>query len=178
MSGNAAKEDRRIRRTRDALGDALVALLQETPFESITVQDVLDRAGVGRSTFYAHYRDKDDLLLTDAEEFFAFISTLLERTGEKPGRVAPVREFFAHVAEVRRLYDALLASGRGQEILELGQGHFARAIEERLPQTEGRAALAHALAGALFSLLTWWVRRGMPGSPEEMDALFHRLVHP
>src|SRR5260370_16508644 len=105
MSGNAAKEDRRIRRTRDALGDALVALLQETPFESITVQDVLDRAGVGRSTFYAHYRDKDDLLLTDAAEFFAFISTLLERTGEKPWRVAPARDAFALIPELRRLYD-------------------------------------------------------------------------
>jgi AcrR family transcriptional regulator len=178
MSGNAAKEDRRIRRTRDALGDALMALVQEKPFESITVQDVLDRAGVGRSTFYAHYKGKDDLLLTDAEEFFEFMSTLLERTGERPGRVAPVREFFAHVAEVRRFYDALLASGRGEELLELGRGQFARAIEKRLPQTEDRTALAQALAGALFSLLAFWVRRGMPGSPAEMDALFHRLVHP
>lgn len=95
-----------------------------------------------------------------------------------PGRVAPVREFFAHVAGVRRFYDALLASGRREEILELGQGHFARAIEERLPQSEGRAALAYALASALFALLAFWVRRGMPGSPAEMDALFHRLVHP
>src|SRR5947208_3389919 len=57
----AVKGDPRVRRTRDALGDALVALMQEKEFASIRVQDVLDRAGVGRSTFYEHFKDKDDL---------------------------------------------------------------------------------------------------------------------
>ena len=64
------KTDARVRRTRDALGDALVALMQEKPFETITIQDVLDRAHVSRSTFYSHYSDKDDLLMSDADEFF------------------------------------------------------------------------------------------------------------
>jgi len=49
------KIDRRVRRTRDALGDALLKLMQEKAFETITVQQVLDRAGIGRTTFYAHY---------------------------------------------------------------------------------------------------------------------------
>ena len=53
-----AKTDRRILRTRDTLGDALVELMHEKPFEEITVQEILDRAGVGRSTFYTHYPDK------------------------------------------------------------------------------------------------------------------------
>src|SRR5882724_5991240 len=70
LSGNAGehtgKIDRRVVRTRDILGDALVALMQEKPFESITVQHVLDRAGVSRSTFYEHYEDKNDLFLSDA----------------------------------------------------------------------------------------------------------------
>jgi len=75
----AAKVDRRIRRTRDTLGDALIALMQEKSFEEITVQEVLDRAGVGRSTFYAHYRDKEDLFLSDVEDFMEMMSTLLTR---------------------------------------------------------------------------------------------------
>jgi AcrR family transcriptional regulator len=57
-SGPPRKKDRRVVRTRDTLGDALVALMREKNFEKITVQEVLDRAGVGRSTFYVHYRDK------------------------------------------------------------------------------------------------------------------------
>src|ERR1043165_9847860 len=91
------KTDARVRRTRDALGDALVALMQEKPFEAITVQDVLDRAKVGRSTFYAHYSDKDDLLMIDAEEFFESISLILSVSSDKSERVFPVREFFSHI---------------------------------------------------------------------------------
>jgi AcrR family transcriptional regulator len=159
-------------------------LLQEKPFDSITVQDVLDRAGVGRSTFYVHYRDKEDLFVSDVEEFLDGMATMLTRHGDSSDRVAPVRELFAHVAEMRRLYDAVLLSGRIHDFLELGQGQFARAIEQRLakrPRASGipaerRAAVAQALAGALMSLASWWLDRGMPASPAEMDDLYHRMV--
>src|ERR1035438_4682376 len=75
----APKIDRRVRRTRDRLGDAIIGLMQEKPFETLTVQQVLARAGVGRSTFYSHYRDKDDLFLSDLEEFLEMMSTLILR---------------------------------------------------------------------------------------------------
>ena len=188
MSGNAdatrPRVDRRVRRTRDQLGGALVALIVEKPFDTITVQDVLDRAGVGRSTFYAHYRDKDDLFLSDVDEFFEGMATMLSRREDPSDRVAPVRELFAHVAEARSFYDALVTSDRIPEVLELGRGHFARGIERRLCElprgrsigAQHRAAVAHALAGSFLSLLTWWIDRNMPGSPEEMDDLFHRMV--
>src|SRR5713226_4917038 len=98
------KIDRRVLHTRDALGDALVALMHEKPFETITVQHVLDRAGIGRSTFYTHYRDKEDLFMSDVEEFWEGMSTLISRRGEASDRVAPVTELFAHVAEAREFY--------------------------------------------------------------------------
>jgi AcrR family transcriptional regulator len=176
--------DRRVRRTRDVLGDALVGLMHEKPFAAITVQQVTDRADVGRSTFYSHYRDKDDLFFSDVEDFFEGMATLLSRRGEASNRVAPVRELFAHVAEARKFYAALIASGKIHDVLELGQGHFARAIERRLaelsPSTSidsvRRTAMAHALAGALLSLLTWWIVRGKSSSPEQMDNLYHEMV--
>src|SRR6478609_5900122 len=176
--------DRRTLRTRDALGDALVHLMHERPFKSITVQDVLDRAGVGRSTFYTHYRDKDDLFLSDVEEFWEMISSILDRSGENSMRVAPVRELFSHIADVKVFRDALVAAGKIHDVMELGQGQFARAIEKRLVKlTSGQgtvpaplSATAHALAGALFSSMMWWIDRGMPASPQEMDEAFHRLV--
>ena len=181
---SAAKTDRRVVRTRDVLGDALVALMQEKPFESITVQEVLDRAGVGRSTFYMHYEDKNDLFLSDAEEFFEAMSTALSRHGDKSNRVAPVCEFFAHVAEQRGFHDALVASGKIQDVWEMGQEYFARGIEQRLAELPGvppmapprPAALARAFAGALFSLLSWWIQSGAAMSAAEMDDLFHRMV--
>jgi len=192
MSGNdqlhlvslKKKEDARVRRTRDALGDALVALMQEKPFESITVQDVLDRAHVGRSTFYSHYSDKDDLLMSDADEFFELVSMNLSVQGDTSDRVFPVREFFSHVAEARQFIDALSSSGKLEANLELAHGHFARGIERRLSEMpRGRAipehergAIAVAHAGALLSLMKFWVDRGMKQSPAEMDELFHRVV--
>lgn len=95
MSEN--ETDPRITRTRDRLGDALIALMQQKPFDDITVQEVLDRAGIGRSTFYAHYRDKNDLLMSDVEDFFGMMAALLNRRQAALDRVAPVRELFAHV---------------------------------------------------------------------------------
>jgi AcrR family transcriptional regulator len=175
------KIDRRVRRTRDALGDALIALLQERPFATITVQQVLDRAGIGRSTFYAHYRGKDDLLLSDIEDFLEGMSTLLSRRGEASNRVAPVCEFFAHVAEMRQLRAALTAADKMSDFLEMAQGYFARGIEQRFRELRVTgpsqpAATAHALSGSMLSLMTWWLDHDSSASPEQMDALFHQLV--
>lgn len=188
VSGNTSKKggksDRRVVRTRDVLGDALMALIREKPFESITVQEVLDRAGVGRSTFYEHYEDKNDLFLSDAGDFFEAMSTALSKHGDKSNRVAPVGEFFSHVAEQRAFHDALLASGKLQDLWEMGEEYFARGIEQRLKEicaarkmdAASLSAQAHAFAGALFSMLTWWLRSSSTLSAEQMDHLFHSMV--
>jgi AcrR family transcriptional regulator len=73
-------DDRRVVRTRQALGSALVELMLARRFDDISVQQVLDRARVGRATFYAHFRNKQDLLLSDAERFFEFWSGTFWRT--------------------------------------------------------------------------------------------------
>ena len=184
LAASQKKTDARVRRTRDALGDALVALMQEKPFETITVQDVLDRAQVSRSTFYSHYSDKDDLLMSDAEEFFESISMALSVHGDKSDRVFPVMEFFVHLSDVQPFYKALVKSGKFQENMELARGHFARGIERRLSELpRGKSIPPHQLpaiafthAGALLSLLMWWLDRGMRESPAEMDELFHRMI--
>jgi len=180
--GSVEKVDPRVVRTRDKLGDALIALLLEKSFDAVTVQDVLDRAGVSRSTFYAHYRDKNDLFLSDVDQFLESMATLLERAGDRSGRVAPVGEFFAHIAESQDIYRAMVESGRIHDLRELGEAHFARGIEERLvTRTPGltkqeRAIQAYALAGSIFSLLTWWINHGMTPCAREMDEQFHSQV--
>jgi AcrR family transcriptional regulator len=194
------KPDARVLRTHYSLADALVALMHEKPFDAITVQEVLDRAAVGRSTFYAHFRDKDDLFLSEIERFFSLASTMLSRRRDTSNRVAPVTELFSHLADMRQLYAALVASGKVHDVMELGQGCFARGIEQRLielgrartlspgpPASAGfavagvlnsphRAALAHSLAGALLSLLSWWIDHNMQPASSEMDKLFHQMV--
>ena len=181
-SKSRPKTDRRVLRTRDALGDALVALMHAKNFDELTVQEVLDRAGVGRSTFYKHYRDKDDLFLSDMEDFLGHCSSALRQSNASPKRLLPVREFFAHVRDMREFHAALIRSGKLNDVWTLARGFFARSIDERLQaagvqiESAQRSAQAHALAGSFFSLLDWWIDQGMKADPKEMDDLFHRMA--
>jgi AcrR family transcriptional regulator len=191
----ARKPDRRIRHTRETLGDALVKLMHEKPFEEITVQHILDRAGVSRSTFYTHFSDKNDLFLSDAEEFFEMAAFALSRRKDNSRRIAPVREMFTHLAEWRPFFDAMVAAGKIQDVMEIGQGCFARGIDQRLielaaAKTNGTAsapstrpmvrptstAVAQMLAGALTSLMTWWIHSDKALSPAQMDDLYHDMA--
>src|SRR5262249_17076016 len=110
---SARKLDRRVERTRRRLGSALWDLLQEHPVDAITVQQVLDRADVGRSTFYAHFRGKDDLLVGEIERFLEMTAGLLQHS-HAGDRVIAVREFFTHVAEAPEFHVSLTVSGRMQ----------------------------------------------------------------
>jgi AcrR family transcriptional regulator len=186
-SGPSAKRagntDLRIRRTRERLGAALIALIQEKAMDEVTIREVLDRAKVGRSTFYVHYENKDDLLLSQMEEGLQMWSNMLSTKQDKSRRLAPVAEFFAHVGSAGKLYRSLVACGRIQAYFDLAQGYFARGIARRLkeiglpiPDQREFDARAHALAGNLLSLLRWWLDRGAKETGEDMDELFHRMV--
>ena len=150
----------------------------------MTVQDVLDRASVGRSTFYLHIRDKDDLLLSQLEKFLETMSTALSTRNERSHRVVPVAELFAHIGSQKKLYRALADSGRLNDFFDLAQGYFARGIEQRLTESKRLSKLpqrelgarASALAGSILSLLRWWLGRGAKESPRAVDELFHRMV--
>jgi AcrR family transcriptional regulator len=195
--------DLRIRRTRGRLSDALVELMRDKPIHQITVQEVLEHAGVGRSTFYLHYRDKDDLLLDLMENGMEMWSNALSKTKEKSHRLVPVEEFFSHAGSAMQFYRALIDSGCVHAFFDLAQGCFARGITRRLreigppnsvmpnPATPnlrpknavstsqaGREldARSHALAGNLLSLLKWWLDHGAKESPRAMDELFHQIA--
>jgi AcrR family transcriptional regulator len=178
------KPDARIRRTHQRLGSALVELIVEKPIDEVTVQDVLDRASVGRSTFYLHFRDKNDLLLSQLEMFLEVMSTALSRSKEASDRVVPVTELFAHIGGRNKLLRALSDAGRLPDFFDLAQGYFARGIERRLRESKRRpkfrqhelAIRAFAIAGSLLALLRWWIDRGGKEQPREMDELFHRMV--
>ena len=180
----ARKKDARIRRTQERLGMALLQLILEKPFDSVTVQDVLDRAAVGRSTFYLHFRDKNDLLLSQLEMFLEIMSTTLSARKERSDRLAPVTEMFEHIGEQKRIYRALAESGRLHDFFDLAQGYFARGIEQRLKETKfqpdasqtEQVLLSVALAGSLLSLFRWWMDRGGKLPASSMDKHFHRMA--
>jgi AcrR family transcriptional regulator len=178
------KLDARARRTRARLASSLRALMQEKPISRIRVRDVLNHAQVSRSAFYAHYKDKFDLLLTDLDEFLESVATHLSRAGDLSERVAVVTEFFSHVAQAEQIRAALARSGHLGDFYDLARQHFARGIERRLKELSRsqcltpleRSSLAHAMAGALIAQLDWWLSKCKPVPPEEMDRRFHQLV--
>ena len=170
--------DRRSARTRQLLHSALLALMLEKRYDKITVQDIIDRADVGRSTFYAHYRDKEDLLVTNFERMLG-----PESTGEATMSVAAL---FDHAQEFHDLYKALVW-GKGIELIhQQAQQFFSQRVEALLranilPGTTSTVPLpllANHIAATLGALLRWWLEAEMPHTPAEMDHYFHQLITP
>ena len=177
-------QDRRVIRTRQALSAALVDLMLARRFSDISVQQVLDRARVGRATFYSHFRNKHDLLLSDAERFFESLETrFLARAGGSM-RVAPVAELFSHVADFHRFHRALEESELREPIHDLLTGHLARIIERRMAEVGpasragalAPAVMARIFAAALVEMMRWWLDHGAHPDAHEMDVQFHEIV--
>src|SRR6266498_1508474 len=97
--------DRRVRKTRQQLGDALVSLILEIGYDSITIKDITDRADVAHATFYRHYRDKDELLARRLESVVQEIEGL---TREPSLQDAEGYLIFKHAQENSVLYRILL----------------------------------------------------------------------
>ncbi len=190
--------DRRIQRTRTALHDALLSLILEKRYEKITVQDIIDRADVGRSTFYAHFRDKDDLLvqgmaifsadldaeLADAHDLALASGRPADHPGEEAGHILHSLPFFQHAAQHPALYRAVLDGGGAEVILEAGRRHMALDIQSHLaarfpdgpPPEIPIEVIINFLAGALQSVLVGWLEAGCRVSPEAINATFQQLA--
>jgi AcrR family transcriptional regulator len=178
-------QDRRIVRTQQALTQALVDLIQEQRYETITVQDITERANVGRSTFYVHYLDKDDLLTSTFTQMLDELFTHLHPPGEAAGQpVVPLSAFFAHVHGHASLYKALVRGGGIDLIHKTGQRHLSTIIEGRLQAHPAlihdpvrRSLIAAYLAGNIFTMLAWWITHDQPYPPEQMEAFFQQSIH-
>ena len=179
------KSDRRSLRTRRLLGDALMSLLLERRYDDITVQDLLNRADVGRSTFYAHYYDKDDLLASEVERMLDALDRQMVASARGQTGLLPMLGLFQHVEEFFSVYRAL---GRGQELdiaLVAMRKRLSEVVERRLVALASTklpaitvSVTAQAVVGAVLSLLQWWVEAGVPVSAEQMEQYYRDIVLP
>jgi len=184
--------DRRVRRTRRALYEALRSLILQKGYDNITVQDVIDRADVGRATFYAHFRDKDDLLMGGFKEIRESLRQRLaaflrddEHHSAEGLEVSHV--LFDHAAVSREEYRVLLGSRSGgaflkfvhKELTSLVQEHLDEAVtRHRLKPVVPVEIIAHYAVSTLLALLTWWLDNGAPYTPEQIARMFERLTRP
>jgi len=181
------KTDRRVLRTRRALHQALIALILEKRYDKITVQDIIDRADVGRSTFYAHFLDKEDLLVKGfvmfSEDLQAHIGTA-EDNGEEEDHILHSLTFFQHAYMHHELYRALKEGGGADVLLEAGRRHLEVDIQSHLQKlsAEGKVpalplpVITDFLAGAMLSVMMGWLDAGRPYAPEEINAMFQQLA--
>lgn len=179
--------DRRVRRTRDLLHRALLDLIAEKGYPQITVQDILDRADVGRSTFYTHYRDKEDLLRSGMADFTAAAAAEIERGGGKlTGLLRPLLVVFWHVEGHRPMWQPLARHGGldlGLQIMREFTVDLLRAhLPAEFPAWRGdpiqlEAAVQYT-TGALTGLITWWVADDIRYTADEAYAIFRKLTVP
>jgi AcrR family transcriptional regulator len=179
--------DRRVQRTRTSIHEALLGLMLETSYESITVQQILDRANVGRSTFYAHYRDKDEILVASVDDLRVMLGAA-HQSGRSRNAQENVIAFspamFEHAAEYRKVYRALVAAPVWPRVRQGIQDALAELIRRdvRTLRTERAAVpvelLVHHLAATFMSVLTWWLESRSSLAPSEADALYRALVLP
>jgi AcrR family transcriptional regulator len=180
------KDDRRSQRTQRILHEALMSLIQEKRYDDITVQDIIDRADVGRSTFYAHFQDKEALMVNSFMHLMAYLTEAVSQSGGETTRLLPTRELLEHVQESQHLMRSM-TSGRGFELfMEKGQEYWNRKIaadlQARLPAGQQPAVpipvIAQFATGTLMTMLNWWLDNKMPYSPKEMDAMLEKLIMP
>lgn len=187
------KVDRRVRRTRRRLRDALIELILANGYDHITIQEITDAADLSRATFYLHYKDKDELLASSLEEMFDELmdsvkDLMLRRKLEPIDGDAPSLPAFKHVAEYADLYKSLLGEKGVSSVINRILNYIARIAEEQyhllVSEDEEQdlpvpiEVAARHLAGALFSMVSWWLENDMQYTPEEMASHFHRLTVP
>src|SRR5689334_13297891 len=125
------KQDRRSQRTRRLVSSAMMELLKEKRYDEITVQDLLDRAGIGRATFYTHYFDKEDVLASLSEQMLEqFRQQLSQREAGKG--IIPSLELFRHAQEAHPFFHAMMRGRAGEIVWETWQVVLSRSIEQAL----------------------------------------------
>jgi AcrR family transcriptional regulator len=178
-----SRPDRRVAKSRKALKEALTDLILEKGYEGVTVQDVVDRADVGRSTFYAHFIDKDDLLMA--------ILADLDMPGLDPISWKPddpafgwTLALFRHFGSVKRLFKAVASSSLArrettQRLEQLAQAELSRLNASRKLDAFQLETIVRFLVGTFIGFMDWWMREENDHLPaEQVDHVFRSLALP
>lgn len=182
------RTDRRVDRTRAALRGALVGLILDKGYEDISVQDIVERANIGRSTFYMHYSGKDAVFSDSFRALEHSLKAALDQGGAActAGQMRYTGLLFAHVDANRHLYRALAGQRGGMlaadHIRRITAGLVRRDFEGR-PLREGtcrttRDGAVHYAVGAIIGVLIWWLDHKTAWRSDDADAFLNGLIAP
>ena len=185
------REDRRVQRTRLTLRTAMTSLIREKGFEAVTVQDIIDRANVGRSTFYSHFKSKEDLLKGSVEmmrsSMLQFQRRALVLSAKSEDRLfAFSRELFDHAEQHRDTFAAMAGKQSGnvfvyhlhRMLADLIRNDLAPLASRKKVQGEHAEVVVQFITSGLIGLLQTWLLEHPHLSAADMDARFHRMAVP
>jgi AcrR family transcriptional regulator len=186
MTGN--KLDRRVVKTRQIIYDAFFELMKEKPYDKITVQDIIDRANVGRSTFYSHFFTKDELLKSCIESMMEMLNQHLVHAADRDNSntLIPLVEFFKHIKDNSRLMKSIIRGNNSDLFLGEVQLFLSKKIEAHIGAqlAKGKELIVpmpvfiNYISGTLISLTEWWLDNKTPYTPVQMEQYFSDLVTP
>ncbi|MCA9904092.1 MAG: TetR/AcrR family transcriptional regulator [Anaerolineae bacterium] len=183
------RPDRRRERTRRQLSEALIALILERGYDAIRIEDITERANLGRATFYLHFTDKQELLLTTlqrvVDELIAQIHDL--PPGQvTPGVTTPALIAFRHADANKALYRVMLQSQVSGVVVGRLRNYLAERVHEQMTTAlstldihdKGLLPLdvvSNYVASSLLGLINWWLEREIAYDAEQMAAMFQQM---
>lgn len=177
--------DRRVQKTKKLLSEALIELILEKGYHNVTVQDILDRANVGRSTFYTHYENKELLLMDGPKNLgHSFFSNDLNHKTIVDGHHLDFQPLFQHISENLSLAKAMIGENSGDIILNslkmqmamAIKGYYKNKFDNRKKEKLKLAYLSTAAASALVSLIVSWVDDNIEVSVDEISSQAHKMI--
>lgn len=179
-----AKPDRRVQRTRELLQRTLIQLIREKGYDAVTIQNITDRANLGRTTFYLHYQTKDDLLLGHFEDFATDLN-LNDLTPEQVLGAEPtpsLASFLNQLANAQTIYRAFTA-GKDAKILVRGireqmTRNLCKSLNRAFPESRPTMpldVLAQYIVGAQLSLIDWWMSNRTEYDANQIATILHQL---
>ena len=178
-------DDSRAVHTRGQLASALIALMFEKNFDEISVREICERAHVGRSTFYAHFQDREDVFIRHTVVLGRALGEQLAWDEAVGTYRFPVGRLFAHVRQMKPLFDSLARARKAEFIIKVWQNNVAEVFEQRVLSIRGAGSTALAvpatlvaqhLAGTLMTLMVWWMDHHFPLVEHEMERQFQKLI--
>lgn len=186
-----ARQDRRVQRTRQMLSTAMVELIRERGFEALTVQDIIDRADVGRSTFYSHFKSKEDLLTGGVEMMRSSLrkfqrQALATATKSEDRLFAFSRELITHAEQHRDVFAVMMGRRSGTLFQRHLHAMLADLVRDDLTALPARRKRDRAqvepvvqfVVGGLMGLLSTWLEQMPRVSVDELDGMFRRMAIP
>lgn len=183
----ARRLDRRVQRTRKLLREALMDLILQDGYDAVSIQDITDKANLGRATFYLHFKDKDELLLDVMEEFINNFMDQVPQVSKAQWQLEDTKaiiRLFDFAAEHYDLYRILIIGSGGITASHQLQASVAESIKECIQQEIDDLGaepvvpvdfIANHFAGSLLATIYWWLESDLPYSVEEMADMFRKV---